>query len=66
MEFGLLIEYNIRNIFFEKSCIKYGGEASLRPFYEKSKLSLSLDRRCRRCYKVCFHCMFKSRSPKIY
>ena len=38
-----LIEYNMRNIFLEKSYTKYGGEASPRPFYEKSKLSVSLD-----------------------
>ena len=33
----------MRNIFLEKSYTKYGGEASPRPFYEKSKLSVSLD-----------------------
>ena len=30
MEFGQLIEYNIRNIFIEKSYTKYGGETILR------------------------------------
>ena len=39
MNFGQLIEYNIRNIFLEKSYTKYGGEASLRPSCKKSKLS---------------------------
>ena len=43
MKFGQLIEYNIRNIFLEKSCTKYGGETSPRPFSEKLKLSISLD-----------------------
>ena len=37
MKFGELIEYNMRNIFIEKSYTKYGGEASPRPFYKKSK-----------------------------
>ena len=32
MTFGQLIEYNIRNIFLEKSYTKYGRESSPRPF----------------------------------
>ena len=43
MKFGQLIECNIRNFFLEKSFKKCGGEASARPFYEKLKLSISLD-----------------------
>ena len=43
MKFGQLTEYNMRNIFIEKSYTKYGREASPRPFSEKSKLSISLD-----------------------
>ena len=44
MKFGQLIEYNIEhNIFLEKSYAKCGEEASPRPFYKKSKLSVSLD-----------------------
>ena len=43
MNFGQLIEYNMKNIFLEKSCIKCDEEASPRPFYKKSKLSISLD-----------------------
>ena len=35
MKLGLFIEYNMRNIFLEKSYIKYGGETSPRPFPEK-------------------------------
>ena len=38
MEFGQLIEYNVRNIFPEKSYTKYGGEALPRPFFKKSKI----------------------------
>ena len=43
MKFGQLIEYNMRNIFLQKSCIKYGGETILRPFSKKSKLSIFLE-----------------------
>ena len=43
MKFGQLIEYNMRNIFLEKSYTKYGGETIPRPFSKKSKLSISLD-----------------------
>ena len=42
MKFGQLIEYNMRNIFLEKSYTKYGGETSPRPFSEKLKLSIKL------------------------
>ena len=42
MKFGQLTEYNII-IFLEKSYTKCGSEASLRPFYKKSKLSISLN-----------------------
>ena len=38
-----LIEYNMRNIFLEKSYTKYGGETNPRTFSEKLKLSISLD-----------------------
>ena len=38
-----LIEYNMRNIFLEKSYIKYGGETIPRPFSKNLKLSISLD-----------------------
>ena len=40
-----LTEYNMRNIFLEKSYTKCGGETCLRPFRKKSKLSISLDQR---------------------
>ena len=43
MKFGQLIEYNMKNIFLEKSCTKCGGETSLRPFSKKLKLCISLD-----------------------
>ena len=42
MKFGQLKEYSKRNIFLEKSYTKCGGEGSPRPFYNKSKLSITL------------------------
>ena len=43
MKFGQLREYNIRNIFVEKSYTKCGEGTIPRPFSKKSKLTLSLD-----------------------
>ena len=42
MKFGQLVDYDMRNIFLEKSYTKYGGETSPRPLSEKLKLSISL------------------------
>ena len=42
IKFGHLIEYNMRNTFFEKSYPKGGGETIPRPFSKKSKLTVSL------------------------
>ena len=43
MKFGQLIEYNMRNIFVEKSYTKCVGETTPRPLSKKPKLSISLD-----------------------
>ena len=43
MKFGQLIEYNMRNIFLEKSYTKCSTETSPKSFYKKSKISISLD-----------------------
>ena len=43
MKIGQLIEYNLRNIFFENSYTKCGGKATARPFSGKLKLNISLD-----------------------
>ena len=43
IKFGQLIEYNMRNVFLEKSCPKCGGETIPRPFFKKLKLNISLD-----------------------
>ena len=42
MKFGQLIEYNMKNIFLEKSYTKCGGETIPRPFSKISKLIVSL------------------------
>ena len=43
MKFGQLIEYNMRNVFLEKSYTTFVGEVSLKPFYKNSKLCISLE-----------------------
>ena len=43
VKFGQLIEYNMRNIFLEKSYTECGGETILRLFSKNSKFSISLD-----------------------
>ena len=43
MKFGQLREYNMPKIFLEKTYTKYGGEASPKLFYKKSKFSIPLD-----------------------
>ena len=52
MKFSQLIECKMRNIFFEKSYTKYGGETSSRPFSEKLKLSISLDQESKTLYSL--------------
>ena len=37
MKFGQLIQYNMRNIFLEKSYTKFGGEIIRRPFFKKKQ-----------------------------
>ena len=53
MKFGQLIEYDLRNIFLEESYIKCGGETTPRPFFKKSKLSISLDQ-CAKAFVITF------------
>ena len=52
MKFCQLIEYNMTNIFIETSYTECGGETSLRPFSEKSKLSISLDQQAKVLYSL--------------
>ena len=42
MKFGQSIEYNTKNIRFEKSCTKHNGKTSSRLFFNKPKLSISI------------------------
>ena len=51
IKFGQLTEYNMRNIFLEKSLTKCAGEASSRPYLWINSL---------KCYTVRFYCMPKS------
>ena len=50
MEFDQLMECNMRNILFEKSYAKCGRQTSPRPFSEKRKLSISLDKQSKTLY----------------
>ena len=43
MEIDQLTEYNIRNIFLEKSSTKYGGETIPRPFSNISKVNIAMN-----------------------
>ena len=43
IKFSQLIEYNMRNIFVEKSYTKCAGETIPRPLSKISKLTISLD-----------------------
>ena len=43
MKFGQLIEYNMRNIFLEKSYTNCGSEIIPKPFSAKPKLRIFLD-----------------------
>ena len=65
MKFAQLIEYNMRNNFFEKSWTKCGGETSCRLFFKKSKLVISLEQQFEVSYSL-FLLMSKSRTTKIY
>ena len=57
MKSGQLTEYNISNIFIEKSCKKCVGETFPRSFFEKSKLSLSLNQQSGDSYRSFLLCV---------
>ena len=52
MNFGQLIEHNMRKIFIEKSYTKCGGETNLRSYPKKSKLIISLDQQSKVLYSL--------------
>ena len=56
MKFSQLIEYNMRNIFIEKSCTQSGRETIPRPF-SKEKNGAYLWINSLKFYAVCFYCM---------
>ena len=54
----------MRDILLEKSCTKFGGETSPRPFSDKLKLNISLDQQSKELYS--FLLLYdKSRAIKI-
>ena len=52
MKFRQLIEYNMRNIFLEKSYSKCGEETRPRPCSKKLKLTISLDQWLKNLYSL--------------
>ena len=60
MQFGQLIERNMRNIFLERSYSKCGGETSPRPFSKKLKLTIYLDQWSKVSYSLfLLYCKFR-------
>ena len=55
MKFNQLMDYNVRNIFLEKSYTKCDGETSPRPFSEKIKLSISSDQEPKVSYSLFYY-----------
>ena len=51
IKFGKLIEYNMTNIFIERSYTKCGGETIPGPFSKKSKFSISLVQKSKVLYR---------------
>ena len=64
IKFGQLIEHNMRNIFLEISCTKYGRETISRPFSKKIKIE-PIWINSRKCYTICL-LYTKLRAIKIY
>ena len=65
MQSDQLIEYNLRNIFLEKSYTRCGGETILWPFSKKSKLSISLGQYSKALY-ILFLLFAKLRTIESY
>ena len=59
------MEYNMRNIFFEKSYTKYGEEIIPKLFSKKSELSKSLNQQFKVLYTL-FLLHIKLRAIEIY
>ena len=56
MKLGYLRQYKMTNIFLEKSYKKDDGEASPKPFYKRSKLSISLDQQLEMLHSLFLLC----------
>ena len=56
IKYGQLIEYNMGNIFLEKSYTKSGAETIPRPFSKKSKFRISLDQQSKVLHGL-FNCI---------
>ena len=52
MKFDRFLEYNMTNMFLEKSYAKYGEETSPRLFLEALKLSISLEQQSKVLYSL--------------
>ena len=65
MKFDQPKKYDQINIFLKKPCTKCDGEISPRPFYKKSKLSISLDQQFKVLYSL-FLYLSKSTITKTY
>ena len=52
MEFGQLIEYDMRNLFLGKSHTKYGAEIIPRIFPKEPKLGIFLDQKSKVLYSL--------------
>ena len=66
IKFGQLIEYNIRNIFLEKSYTQCGGETICQTLFSKTKMTTSLDQYSKVLYSFFTMIYAKSRSIEIY
>ena len=66
MKLGQLIEYNMLNIFLEKSYAKFAGETIPRLFSKKSKLSISLNQQSEYYLQSLFLLYTKLKAIKIY
>ena len=65
MKFTQLIEYNMRNIFLEKSYSNCGVETIPRPFSKKNKLNISFDQYSKVLYSL-FSLYVKLRTIETY
>ena len=65
MKFGLLIEYNMRHIFLEKSNTKWGGKTIPRSISKKTKLSVYLNEWSKLLYSL-FLFNVNLRATEIY